>query len=89
MEKADLKNALQVLANELTRANTHFHFAKHLHANYVQLPEDASLGDIAREIEFVNAAQEGFAELDRASGFRSKRSSASCHPELSSSLERV
>jgi hypothetical protein len=28
---------LQVLANELTRANTHFHFAKMLHANYNQL----------------------------------------------------
>ena len=28
---------LQVLANELTRANTHFHFAKKLLANYKQL----------------------------------------------------
>jgi len=37
MHKADLKNGLQVLANELTRANTHFYFAEHLHANYTQL----------------------------------------------------
>ena len=40
-----LKNSeeqLQVLANELTRANTHFHFSKRLLANYQQLgaPDD-------------------------------------------------
>jgi len=30
-----------------------------------KLPEDVSLQDIAREIEFVAAVREGFAELDR------------------------
>jgi len=33
----DGEKQLQMLANELTRANTHFHFAKKLHANYQQL----------------------------------------------------
>jgi hypothetical protein len=33
----DCKEQLQVLANELARANTHFHFGKKLHANYQQL----------------------------------------------------
>jgi predicted transcriptional regulator len=30
-----------------------------------RIPEDASLRDIVREIEFVSAVREGFAELDR------------------------
>jgi predicted transcriptional regulator len=33
-----------------------------------RLPEDASLQNIAREIEFVAAVREGFAELDRGEG---------------------
>jgi hypothetical protein len=33
----DRKERLQILANELARANTHFHFGKRLHANYHQL----------------------------------------------------
>ncbi len=30
-----------------------------------RIPEDASLRDIVREIEFANAVREGLAELDR------------------------
>jgi predicted transcriptional regulator len=30
-----------------------------------RIPEDASLRDIAREIEFVDAVRKGLAELDR------------------------
>jgi len=30
-----------------------------------RIPDDASLRDIVREIEFVNAVREGLAELDR------------------------
>ncbi|HEX3716578.1 MAG TPA: hypothetical protein VH595_01310 [Verrucomicrobiae bacterium] len=30
-----------------------------------RIPENASLRDIAREIEFVDAVRKGFAELDR------------------------
>jgi predicted transcriptional regulator len=30
-----------------------------------RIPEEASLRDIVREIEFVNAVREGLAELDR------------------------
>lgn len=30
-----------------------------------RIPEDASLRDIAREIEFIDAVREGLAELDR------------------------
>ena len=30
-----------------------------------RVPDDASLQDIAREIEFIAAVQQGFAELDR------------------------
>jgi hypothetical protein len=37
MEKTDPENDLQTLANELTRANTHFHFAERLNANRVNL----------------------------------------------------
>lgn len=33
-----------------------------------RLPDDASLVDIAREIEFVAAVREGFAQLDRGEG---------------------
>jgi len=33
----DCREQLQILANELARANTHFHFGKRLHANYQQL----------------------------------------------------
>ena len=33
-----------------------------------RLPENASLQDIAREIEFVAAVREGLAELDRDEG---------------------
>lgn len=33
-----------------------------------RLPENASLQDIAREIEFVAAVREGLAELDRGEG---------------------
>ena len=33
-----------------------------------KLPEDASLYDIAREIEFVAGVREGFAQLDRGEG---------------------
>jgi predicted transcriptional regulator len=33
-----------------------------------RLPEDASLLDIAREIEFVAGVREGFAQLDRGEG---------------------
>jgi len=37
MNKADLENKLQLVANGLTRAHTHFHFAEKLHANRKQL----------------------------------------------------
>jgi hypothetical protein len=30
-----------------------------------RIPDDASMGDIVREIEFVRAGREGLAELDR------------------------
>ena len=33
----DFEKRLEVLANQLARANTHFHFAKSLHENYQQL----------------------------------------------------
>ena len=33
-----------------------------------KLPNDASLTDIAREIEFIAGVREGFAELDRGEG---------------------
>lgn len=33
-----------------------------------RLPEEASLTDIAREIEFVAGIREGFAQLDRGEG---------------------
>ena len=33
-----------------------------------RLPEDASLREIAREIEFVAGVREGFAQLDRGEG---------------------
>jgi predicted transcriptional regulator len=33
-----------------------------------RLPENASLRDVAREIEFVAAVREGLAELDRGEG---------------------
>ena len=33
-----------------------------------RLPENASLHDIAQEIEFVAAVQQGLAELDRGEG---------------------
>jgi len=33
-----------------------------------RLPEDTSLQEIAREIEFVAAVREGFAQLDRGEG---------------------
>lgn len=33
-----------------------------------RLPDDASLTDIAREIEFIAGVREGFAQLDRAEG---------------------
>ena len=33
-----------------------------------RLPEDASLLEIAREIEFVAGVREGFAQLDRGEG---------------------
>lgn len=42
---------------------------KELVADLVQrLPDDASLLDIAREIEFVAGVREGFAQLDRDEG---------------------
>ena len=42
---------------------------KELVADLVQrLPDDASLLDIAREIEFVAGVREGFAQLDRGEG---------------------
>ena len=37
MNKTDPENELQTLANELTRANTHFHFAERLNANRVNV----------------------------------------------------
>jgi len=33
-----------------------------------RIPDDASLRDIVREIEFVSAVREGLAELDRGEG---------------------
>ena len=33
-----------------------------------RLPDDASLLDIAREIEFIAGVREGFAQLDRGEG---------------------
>jgi hypothetical protein len=33
-----------------------------------RLPDDASLLDIAREIEFIASVREGFAQLDRGEG---------------------
>jgi hypothetical protein len=33
-----------------------------------KLPNDASLTDIAREIEFIAGVREGFAQLDRGEG---------------------
>ena len=33
-----------------------------------RLPDDASLRDIAREIEFIAGVREGFAQLDRGEG---------------------
>jgi predicted transcriptional regulator len=33
-----------------------------------RLPENLSLRDIAREIEFIAGVREGFAELDRGEG---------------------
>lgn len=33
-----------------------------------RLPEDTSLQDIAREIDFIAAVREGLAELDRGEG---------------------
>jgi len=33
-----------------------------------RLPEDVSLHDVAREIEFVAAVREGLAEIDRGEG---------------------
>jgi predicted transcriptional regulator len=33
-----------------------------------RLPDDASLHDIAREIEFIAGVREGLAELDRGEG---------------------
>ena len=33
-----------------------------------KLPNDASLTDIAREIEFIAGVSEGFAQLDRGEG---------------------
>jgi predicted transcriptional regulator len=33
-----------------------------------RLPDDASLTDIAREIEFIAGVREGFAQLDRGEG---------------------
>jgi predicted transcriptional regulator len=33
-----------------------------------RLPDDASLSDIAREIEFIAAVREGFEQLDRGEG---------------------
>ena len=33
-----------------------------------RLPDDATLRDIAREIEFVAGVREGFAQLDRGEG---------------------
>lgn len=33
-----------------------------------KLPEDASLLDIAREIEFIAGVREGFAQLERGEG---------------------
>jgi predicted transcriptional regulator len=33
-----------------------------------KLPNDASLTDIAREIEFIAGVREGFAQLDRSEG---------------------
>ena len=42
---------------------------KELVADLVQrLPDDASLLEIAREIEFVAGVREGFAQLDRGEG---------------------
>lgn len=41
-------------------------------------PEDVSLHDVAREIEFVAAVRQGLPRSTAASAFRSKRSSASC-----------
>ena len=42
---------------------------KELVADLVQrLPDDTSLLDIAREIEFVAGVREGFAQLDRGEG---------------------
>jgi predicted transcriptional regulator len=42
---------------------------KELVADLIQrLPDDSSLLDIAREIEFVAGVREGFAELDRGEG---------------------
>ncbi len=46
----------------------HFHIVsnKELVADLIgRLPDDASLLDIAREIEFVAGVREGFAQLDR------------------------
>jgi len=33
-----------------------------------RLPDDATLTDIAREIEFIAGVREGFAQLDRGEG---------------------
>lgn len=42
---------------------------KELVADLMQrLPDDASLMDIAREIEFIAGVREGFAQLDRGEG---------------------
>ena len=42
---------------------------KELVADLVQrLPDNASLLDIAREIEFIAGVREGFAQLDRGEG---------------------
>ena len=44
---------------------------KELVADLVQrLPDDTSLLDTAREIEFVAGGREGFAQLDRGEGVR-------------------
>jgi hypothetical protein len=37
-----------------------------------KLPEDTSLQDIAREIEFVAGVREGFEQLERGEGMRAE-----------------
>jgi hypothetical protein len=54
----DGEKRLQILANELTRANTHFYFGKKLHDNYQQL---GSLGDF---LDYTIAAHYSIALLN-------------------------